>query len=65
MVDEIVISHAITEIAMGASKAEVRTDVAQNTNLRKTTIDDLLKDALKEALAQGVEQEDIDPSWFS
>lgn len=62
--DEIVISHALTAIAIGASKAEVRTDIAQNTNYRKTTIDVLLHDALIEAENQGIEREDIDPSWY-
>ena len=63
-IDSIVISHALEGIASGLSKAEVRTDIAQNTNLRKSTIETLIGSALTEALAQGIEREDIDPTWL-
>jgi hypothetical protein len=62
-VDEMVINHVLTGIASGATKSEVRTDIAQNTNLRKTTIDELLVKALNEGLSQGIKLDEIDPSW--
>lgn len=57
-------SSALTLIAMGETRAETKAALMPDTRLTLGQIDKVLSDALRDALAQGVEREDIDPSWF-
>lgn len=58
-------STALEGVAMGATRAETDRAVSDGfPSLTGREIDDTLLDALHDALKQGVEREDIDPSWL-
>lgn len=57
-------STALTLIAMGETRADTKAALMPDTRLTLGQIDKAMADALRDALAQGVEREDVDPSWF-
>lgn len=54
---EAALHTALEAIATGATVEETDAELGHDP--------ELFEDALAEALAQGVEEEDIDPSWFA
>ena len=63
MITEQAYSDALTMIAVGET---LKLTAAHVKSLvpNEHTADEILRDALRDALRQGVEREDIDPSWF-
>lgn len=65
-VAEAVYADALELIAVGETRQTTFETLGDKYGIRLTVaaIDAQMVDALKDALAQGVEREDIDPSWF-
>lgn len=61
---ETVYNQALALIAMGETRADTKAACMTDYRLPLSRIDRELANALRDALAQGVEKEDIDPSWF-
>jgi hypothetical protein len=62
---EVAFSFVLDCIAVGEEREATRGATLDHwPTLSVDQVNDVLADALKEALAQGVEREDIDPSWF-
>ena len=62
---EIVYAAALECIASGLTREETRRILFDNyPSVEAQEIEDETCDALRDALRQGVEREDIDPSWF-
>ena len=57
-------STSLEAIAMGLDKSTLSDVLAEQYPLSIAEIDEVMQDALKDALKQGVEREDVDPSWF-
>jgi hypothetical protein len=58
-------SDALTAVAMGIPRDETRFELERTfDSLNGETITRTLNEALRDALEQGVEREDIDESWF-
>jgi uncharacterized protein (DUF433 family) len=63
-VHEIVYDSALQAIAMGEPRDEVRTALLNDyPSLHRDALDDILADAYRDALRQGIERDDIDESW--
>ncbi len=58
-------SIALSCIAMGETRSDTKAACMTDWRLTLGRIDTILGDALRDALKQGVEREDIDPSWFN
>ena len=59
-------SDALTLVACGEDRDVTRTTIVNGyPTLEVTVIDDVLADALRDALKQGVEREDVDGSWYA
>lgn len=56
-------SEAVTGIAAGLSRDEVIEAIAEHVHL--DAVDDIIADAMGDAMKQGVEREDMDDSWFT
>lgn len=62
---EIVYARALEMVAIGETREDARLWLIDNyPQLSFIDIDAEMRAALKDALKQGVEREDIDPSWF-
>jgi hypothetical protein len=59
-------SDALEAVASGLSKTETIDALGDRWGTRLTiaAIEQIAREAFSEALQQGVEREDIDPSWF-
>lgn len=55
---------ALHAIASGCSRSETKAALMPETRLTLGQIDRAMADAKKDALASGVEREDMDDSWF-
>jgi hypothetical protein len=56
---------ALQAIAVGATRAETYADLRDSySSLEDGHLREAMADALRDALKQGVEREDIDESWF-
>lgn len=66
MVIEACYSDALGAVAMGATRQETFESLGDAYGIRITVgeIERTMNEALRDALRQGVEREDIDPSWF-
>jgi uncharacterized protein (DUF433 family) len=63
--NEIVYARALEAVAMGATRDETFTDLLDGyPSVEASEIKDEMEAALFDAQKQGVEREDIDPSWF-
>lgn len=62
--NEMAMNAALEGIAAGATRGEVQDYVMLHFKVKQDEVNQLLDESLKEALAQGVEREDIDDSWF-
>lgn len=59
-------SDALTLIAVGEEWSTARDTISDSFSTRLTIrqVETIMRGALRDALKQGVEREDIDPSWF-
>ena len=58
-------SDALSAVACGVPRDETFTSLLESYEaLEGAEISDVLADAFNDALRQGIEREDIDPSWF-
>lgn len=57
-------ARALEAIAMGETRENTREYITRHNRVLGTTFERAAADALTDALRQGVEREDIDPSWF-
>lgn len=58
-------ASALELIAMGEEREATRDIVLnQRPALSVDQVNDIIEDALRDALKQGIERDDIDPSWF-
>ena len=58
-------SDALTLVAAGEEREATRTHLLDAfPSIESSEISDILDEALTDAERQGVEREDIDPSWF-
>ena len=58
-------ARALEAIAMGEPRESTRDYLIDDNGLPRATVERAAADALTDALRQGVEREDIDPSWFA
>jgi hypothetical protein len=64
-VAELAYSEALELIAVGEEREAARGHLIDAwPEIEGDVLNDVLADALRDALKQGVEREDIDPSWF-
>ena|SRR5215471_7677302 len=62
---EAAFERVLEAVATGASKEDTRVFLVDNySGLSERDRENLLSDALSDALLQGIEREDIDPSWL-
>lgn len=62
---EIAFAECLQLIAIGEEREATRGHLIDTYQvLSVDEINDVLADALRDALKQGIEREDIDPSWF-
>jgi hypothetical protein len=62
---ESIYSTALAMIAQGETRADTKAACMTDSRIALSEIDVELACALRDALKQGVEREDVDPSWFS
>ena len=61
---EVLVSMALDAVASGADKHITSDVLAERFPVSLADLSKALDEALEDALKQGVEREDIDPSWF-
>jgi hypothetical protein len=61
---EMAFATALYGIASGLPTEDVARELAGAHGLPPADIETVAADALQDALRQGIEREDIDPSWF-
>lgn len=64
-IPEIVYGEALQWIAVGETREATRGHLLdQWPEVEVDQLNDILADALRDAIKQGIEREDIDPSWL-
>lgn len=64
MRSEVLLSQALEGVAAGIPRTAVAEWLSREYGATDAEVAAALGDALTEAQAQGVEREDIDPSWY-
>ena len=62
---EFAYARALEAIAMGETREDTREYITRHNRVGASTFERAAADALADALKQGVEREDVDPSWFA
>lgn len=57
-------ARALEGIAMGAPRGDVLRGICDTYGLSVDDAERVLPNALHDAIEQGIERDDIDPSWF-